>query len=95
MKTAYDIIKKPLITETSMAQTAEKRYTFIVDKRANKYQIKDAVEMIFGVKVDKINTLNYSGKEKRVGRNVGKTASYKKAVVKLTDDSKEIEFFGA
>lgn len=95
MKTVYDVIKKPLITERSMEQSAEKKYTFLVDKRANKYQIKDAVEEIFEVKVDSISTLNYQGKMKRVGKNIGRTNSFKKAIVKLTSDSKDIEFFGA
>lgn len=92
---SYDIIKRPVISERSMELSADKKYTFIVDKKANKSQIKRAVEEIFEVKVDKVNTMNYDGKEKRVGRNVGKTASFKKAVVKLTEDSKEIEIFGA
>lgn len=91
---AYDIIIKPVITEQSMAASAEKKYTFIVDKRANKTQIKNAVQDIFSVKVKKVNTLNYDGKKKRMGRHVGRTASYKKAVVTLTPASKEIEFFG-
>lgn len=92
---SYDIIKRPVISERSMEQTTEKKYTFIVDKKANKTQIKNAIEEIFEVKVEKVNTMNYDGREKRVGRNVGKTASFKKAIVKLTTDSKEIEIFGA
>lgn len=91
---SYDIIIRPVITEQSMTDSAEKKYTFIVDPRANKTQIKNAVQEIFSVKVAKVNTMNYDGKKKRMGRNVGKTASFKKAVVTLTKASKEIEFFG-
>lgn len=91
----YDIIRRPVISERSMENTTEKKYTFIVDKKANKTQIKKAIEEIFEVKVEKVNTMNYDGKTKRVGRNVGKTASFKKAIVKLTQDSKDIEVFGA
>ncbi|EQJ75640.1 50S ribosomal protein L23 [Clostridioides difficile P36] len=71
----------------------EKKYTFVVAKDANKTEIKKAVEKVFGVSVDKVNTLNYDGKVKRMGRTQGRTSSFKKAVVKLTADSKEIEFF--
>ena len=92
---SYDIIKRPVISERSIEKTSEKKYTFIVDKKANKSQVKRAIEEIFEVKVEKVNTMNYDGKEKRVGRNVGKTASFKKAIVKLTADSKDIEIFGA
>ena len=92
--TAYDIIKRPIITEKSMAATAEKKYTFEVAKDANKIEIAKAVEEIFGVKVAKVNTLNVQGKMKRVGRYPqGRTASWKKAMVTLTADSKTIEFF--
>ena len=94
MKTAYDIIKRPIITEKSMAATAEKKYTFEVAKDANKIEIAKAVEEIFGVKVAKVNTLNVQGKIKRTGRYpAGRTASWKKAMVTLTADSKTIEFF--
>ncbi|KXZ38983.1 large subunit ribosomal protein L23 [Alkalithermobacter thermoalcaliphilus JW-YL-7 = DSM 7308] len=93
MTNPHDIIIKPVVTEQSMADMAEKKYTFIVSKKANKTEIRKAVETIFGVKVEKVNTLNYSGKVKRMGKHEGRTASYKKAVVKLTADSKEIEFF--
>ena len=72
---------------------ADKKYTFVVDKKANKTEIKKAVEAIFDVKVEKVNTLNYDGKMKRMGRTQGRTASFKKAVVKLTEGSKDIEFF--
>nr|WP_316720009.1 50S ribosomal protein L23 [Terrisporobacter petrolearius] len=93
MTNPHDIIIKPIVTEQSMAEMAENKYTFVVSKNANKTEIKKAVETIFGVNVDKVNTLNYDGKVKRMGRSVGRTASFKKAVVKLTADSKEIEFF--
>ena len=92
--TAYDIIKRPIITEQSMEQSEMKRYTFEVDKRANKIEIARAVEEIFGVKVAKVNTLNMRGKEKRLGaRPAGRRPSWKKAMVTLTADSKPIEFF--
>lgn len=88
-----DVIKRPVITERSMELTAEKKYTFEVDVKANKTQVKDAVEEIFGVKVEKVNVANYKGKFKRVGRFSGYTNKRRKAVVTLTADSKEIEFF--
>ena len=93
MKTAYDIILAPVISEQSMDVAADKKYTFKVATDANKTQVKLAVEEIFGVEVAKVNIINYDGKVKRMGRNVGRTASYKKAVVTLTNGSKEIEFF--
>ncbi|MEE3419504.1 MAG: 50S ribosomal protein L23 [Lachnospiraceae bacterium] len=90
----YDVILKPVITEKSMDIMADKKYTFYVNPEANKTQIKEAVEKMFdGVKVAKINTLNIDGKSKRRGYIEGKTAKRKKAVVKLTEDSKEIEIF--
>ena len=92
--TAYDIIKRPIITEQSMAETEGKKYTFEVAKDANKIQIAKAVEEIFGVKVAKVNTLNMHGKEKRTGAfPKGRRPSWKKAMVTLTADSKSIEFF--
>ncbi len=91
--TVYDIIIEPVLSEKSFDGIPEKRYTFKVAKTANKTQIKDAVEQIFGVKVAKVNTCNYDGKVKRMGRHEGKTASYKKAIVTLTESSKAIEFF--
>ena len=92
--TAYDIIKRPIITEQSMEQTEMKRYTFEVAKTANKIEIAKAVEEIFGVKVAKVNTLNMQGKEKRTGRYpAGFAKTWKKAVVKLSEDSKNIEIF--
>ena len=94
MKNAYDIIKRPIITEQSMAETAGKKYTFEVAKDANKIEIAKAVEEIFGVKVSKVNTVRMQGKMKRTGAYpMGRRAAYKKAVVTLTADSKTIEFF--
>lgn len=93
MKTAYDIIKRPVITEQSMAQTEMKRYTFEVAKDANKIEIAKAVEEIFGVKVAKVNTISMKGKKRRYGRFEGYTSDWKKAVVTLTAESKTIEFF--
>ena len=90
---ARDIIIRPILTEKSYQGIASKKYVFAVDKRANKTQIKFAVEEIFGVKVDKVNTANCRGKLKRMGRYEGYTPAYKKAIVVLTADSKEIEFF--
>ncbi len=90
----YDVILKPVITEKSMAGMGEKKYTFLVHTEANKTQIKEAVERMFeGTKVKKVNTMNQDGKKKRRGMVVGKTAKTKKAVVWLTEDSKEIEIF--
>lgn len=93
MKTAYDIILTPVISEQSMDVAVDKKYTFKVATDANKTQVKLAVEEIFGVEVAKVNIMNYDGKVKRMGRSVGRTAAYKKAIVTLTADSKEIEFF--
>lgn len=90
----YDVILKPVVTEQSMAGMAEKKYTFKVHTEANKTMIKEAVEKMFpGTKVASVNTMNQLGKEKRRGLNVGKTAKSKKAIVQLTQDSKEIEIF--
>ena len=93
MKTAYDIIIKPIITEQSMEATAEKKYVFQVANDANKIEIKKAIEEIFGVKVEKVNTIRMEGKMKRMGVHVGRRANWKKAMVKLTAESKTIEFF--
>ena len=94
MKTAYDIIIKPVITEQSMEATEQKKYVFKVANDANKTEIKKAIEQIFDVKVEKVNTIRMDGKEKRQGAApAGRRASYKKAMVKLTADSKTIEFF--
>ena len=94
MKTAYDIILRPVITEQSMEAVDEKKYVFYVLPTATKTEIKAAVEEIFGVKVEKVNTLRRDGKKKRTGAYpIGRTAAYKKAMVKLTADSKTIEYF--
>ena len=92
MKT-FDIIRRPILSEKSYAGIANKTYTFEVMKSATKTEIKDAVEKIFGVQVAKVNTVNYDGKLKRMGRNEGRRPAYKKAIVILTQDSKAIEFF--
>lgn len=90
----YDVIIKPIITEKSMSEMGEKKYTFQVHPDANKIMIKEAVEKMFpGTKVDRVNTLNAKGKLKRRGNAVGRTPSVKKAIVKLKEDSKEIELF--
>ena len=93
MKTPYDVLLRPVVTERSMDDTATKKYTFIVDKRANKTEIKAAVEEAFGVQVVSVNTANFQGKLKRQGRFEGYTPAYKKAIVKLSESSKTIEFF--
>ena len=94
MRTGYDILRRPIISEKSMAQTDLKKYVFEVAKDAGKIEIKNAIEEVFGVKVDKVNTMIVKGKPKRVGRNPeGKTSDWKKAFVRLTDSSKTIEFF--
>jgi large subunit ribosomal protein L23 len=93
MKDPRDIIKRPVITERSTDLMSERKYTFEVDVKANKTEVKDAVEKIFGVKVAKVNIMNYKGKFKRMGRHSGYTARRRKAIVTLTPDSKEIELF--
>lgn len=96
---SYDIIKRPIITEKSMKVETDrqgneiKKYTFEVPKTVNKLEIKYAVEEVFGVKVAKVNTMNYEGKLKRMGRYEGRRAAWKKAIVTLKKDSKTIEFF--
>ena len=90
---AHDIIIKPLLSEKSYAGIKDKKYSFIVAKDANKTQIKLAVEEIFDVKVEKVNTANVRGKLKRQGKYEGYTPDYKKAIVKLKADSKSIAFF--
>ncbi len=90
----YDVIIRPVITEKSMADMGEKKYTFLVHPEANKTQIKEAVETMFeGTKVKSVNTINSDGKKKRRGMVVGKTAKTKKAIVALTEESKDIEIF--
>ena len=85
--TSYDIIFAPIITEKSAAMEAEGKYVFKVDVRANKTQVKQAIEKIFNVKVEKINIMNTHPKDRRVGRYTGKTNRYKKAIVKLAEGS--------
>ena len=90
----YDVILKPIVTEKSMAAMGEKKYTFLVHTEANKTMIKEAIEKMFeGTKVKSVNTMNLDGKTKRRGMTFGKTAASKKAIVKLTEDSQEIEIF--
>ena len=90
----YDVILKPVVTEKSMNAMSERKYTFLVHPDANKSQVREAVEKMFpGTKVEKVNTMNIQGKTKRRGMVFGKTAKTKKAIVKLTADSKEIEIF--
>ncbi len=92
-KLAQDIILRPVITEESMAGIELKKYTFKVAKDANKIEIKKAVEELFSVKVAKVNTLHVRGQMRRQGTSQGYTASWKKAIVTLTEDSKTIDFF--
>ena len=93
MRIPHDIIIKPIVTERSMEDMVDGKYTFQVDKNANKTEVKKAVENIFDVKVEKVNTMNMLGKVKRRGATSGRRPSWKKAIVKLTEDSKSIEFF--
>ncbi|RKQ32344.1 50S ribosomal protein L23 [Oceanobacillus halophilus] len=95
MKDPRDIIKRPVITEHSADLMADKKYTFEVSPKANKTEIKDAIESIFGVKVVKVNTMNLKGKFKRMGRYGGFRPNRKKAIVELSSDSKELDFFEA
>ena len=93
MKTAHDIIIKPIITEASMSMAAGKRYAFKVMKTATKPQIADAVEELFGVEVANVRTINMKKKPKRLGVHAGYTSEWKKAIVTLKADSKPVEFF--
>ena len=93
MKTGYDVIISPIITENTMDMAADKKYAFKVAKDSNKTEVRKALEEIFGVDVAKVNIMNVSGKRKRLGRTFGTTSSFKKAIVTLTPDSKEIELF--
>lgn len=93
MRTAYDVVIKPIITEKSMQGIAQRKYTFKVAKDANKIEIARAVEELFGVKVAKVNTMNVNGVEKRMGAHKGYRPDWKKAIVTLKEDSKTIEFF--
>lgn len=92
-KLAQDIVLRPVITEESMQGIALNKYTFQVAKGANKVEIAQAVEKLFGVEVEKVNTINVRGKLRRQGRYEGYTASWKKAIVTLTEKSKKIDFF--
>lgn len=78
MKAPQDIVVRPVITERSMRDMEESKYTFVVDRKANKIEIKKAVEELFGVKVEKVNVVNYMGKMRRMGRNIGRKASWKR-----------------
>lgn len=93
MKNPRDIIKRPVITERSTELMEDNKFTFEVDLRANKTEIKQAIEDIFGVKVAKVNTLRVPGKQKRVGKHVGMTSEWKKAIITLAADSKSFSFF--
>ena len=93
MANARDIIKRPVITERSAELMEDKKYTFEVEPKANKIEIKKAVEEIFGVEVKNVNTMNYKGKFKRFGRYTGYTRKRKKAIIELTEDSQELEIF--
>ena len=93
MRTPYDVIIKPVISEQSMDIAPDKKYTFKVAPDANQTEVKLAVEEIFDVEVEKVNIMNVKGKKKRMGRFEGMTSASKKAIVTLTKDSKEIEFF--
>ena len=91
--TAYDIVRRPIITEHSMDQTADRKYTFEVAVGANKIAIKHAIEQIFKVQVERVTTMRYEGKPKRMGVHSGKRPDWKKAIVKLKPGSKTIEIF--
>ena len=93
MKTAYDVIIKPVISERSMDDAQERKYTFNVATDANKTQVRNALEEIFDIEISKVNIMNVKGKRKRQGRTSGMTAASKKAIVTLKSTSKEIEFF--
>ena len=93
MKSHFDIIKRPIITERTTDMMAEKKYVFEVPLKANKTEIKQAVEKVFGVKVEAVNTIRVAAKPKRYGKYSGYTSEWKKAIVKLSADSKELEFY--
>jgi large subunit ribosomal protein L23 len=93
MKTPYDIIIRPVITERSMEKAGDKIYAFEVARDSNKIEIREAVETIFGVSVKSVNTMNVQGKKKRMGVHIGRRPARKKAIVRLTGESKPIEFF--
>jgi large subunit ribosomal protein L23 len=89
----YDVIRRPIVTEQSMSEAAIKKYSFEVGTEANKIEIRKAVEEAFGVRVKSVNTINMYGKEKRQGVHIGRRPVWKKAIVRLTEESKPIEFF--
>ncbi|EJL39266.1 50S ribosomal protein L23 [Brevibacillus agri] len=93
MKSLHDVLKRPVITERTTDMMAEKKYVFEVPLKANKTEIKQAVEKVFGVKVEAVNTIRVPAKPKRYGKYSGYTSEWKKAIVKLTDDSKELAFY--
>lgn len=93
MKDPRDVVKRPVITENSADLMAEKKYTFEVEPKANKTEIKAAVELVFGVKVLNVNTMNLKGKFKRMGRYGGYRSDRKKAIVQLSEDSKDLDFY--
>lgn len=93
MKSLFDVIKRPIITERTTDMMAEKKYVFEVPLKANKTEIKQAVEKVFGVKVEAVNTIRVAAKPKRYGKYSGYTSEWKKAIVKLSADSKELEFY--
>ena len=93
MKTAYDVIQKPVITEAAIANIQQKKYTFRVANDATKVEIARAVEELFKVEVKAVNTVSMKAKSKRMGYHIGKTSEWKKAIVTLTENSKTIEFF--
>ncbi|MFD1363528.1 50S ribosomal protein L23 [Lentibacillus salinarum] len=93
MRDPRDVIRRPVITEHSADLMAEKKYTFEVSPKANKTEIKDAVELVFDVKVERVNTTNIKGKFKRMGRYGGYRPDRKKAIVQLSEDSQELDFF--
>ncbi|NGQ97187.1 50S ribosomal protein L23 [Brevibacillus sp. SYP-B805] len=93
MKHLHDVIRRPVITERTTDMMADKKYVFEVPLKANKTEIKQAVEKVFGVKVEAVNTMRVPAKPKRYGKYSGYTSEWKKAIVKLTADSKELEFY--
>ncbi|GED72479.1 MULTISPECIES: 50S ribosomal protein L23 [Brevibacillus] len=93
MKSLHDVLKRPVITERTTDMMAEKKYVFEVPLKANKTEIKQAVEKVFGVKVEAVNTVRVPAKPKRYGKYSGYTSEWKKAIVKLTDDSKDLAFY--
>ena len=93
MKDAHDIIKRPVVTERSMAGIAERKYTFEVSSDAGKIEIRKAAEELFGVRVESVRTISMPKRKKRLGVHLGTVPAWKKAIIKLTEDSKTIEFF--